>query len=89
LAVYTGADVAVLTGVMANDDACDDRSVLAFDVVAGTAYRIAVDGVAGQMGDIFLAWAMQPAPASSAPPISFEFMGAVPAHRHRLLPDPR
>jgi hypothetical protein len=68
LAAYTGADVAALTEVAANDDACDERSVLAFDVVAGTAYRIAVDGVAGQMGDIFLAWAMEPAAGSSALP---------------------
>lgn len=41
LAVYTGSSVASLTGVASDDHEC---SVLRFDAVAGTTYRIAVDG---------------------------------------------
>lgn len=41
LAVYTGSSVAALTGVASDDHEC---SVLRFDAVAGTTYRIAIDG---------------------------------------------
>jgi len=57
LAVYTGAFLNALTPVASNDDAggiCGSRSQLSFDAVAGTTYRIAVDGKAGAQGALEL-----------------------------------
>jgi hypothetical protein len=58
LAVYTGSSVAALTEVASNDDIDVDlgigQSELAFDAVAGTTYRIAVDGFNGDAGGIAL-----------------------------------
>jgi hypothetical protein len=44
LAVYTGPTLALLNPVASNDQACGSKSKVAFDVVPGTTYRIAVDG---------------------------------------------
>lgn len=45
LAVYTGSTLNGLTQVVADDDSgTDNDSAVAFDAVAGTTYRIAVDG---------------------------------------------
>lgn len=60
LGVYTGADVTALTHRASNDDACEDKSALAVDVVGGTVYHVAVDGYAGATGTIVLWYAMTP-----------------------------
>ena len=54
LGVYTGADVAALSLVGDNDDYYDLQSSVAFNAVAGTTYRVAVDGFMGEQGDIVL-----------------------------------
>jgi len=56
LAVYTGSDVNALTTVANNDDISSSarQSRLSFAPVAGTTYRIAVDGKGGASGNIVL-----------------------------------
>jgi hypothetical protein len=57
LAVYTGPTVDNLTPVAGNDDGgegCASGSRVSFDAVAGTTYRIAVDGAGGDEGQVFL-----------------------------------
>jgi hypothetical protein len=58
LAVYRGASLGALTFVAANDDADRSNGIvtsqLAFNAVAGTTYRIAVDGFDGASGAIAL-----------------------------------
>ncbi len=56
LSVYTGADLASLSLVAENDDinAGHVRSSVTFQAVAGTVYRIAVDGYGGRVGFIVL-----------------------------------
>jgi hypothetical protein len=56
LAVYTGAALAGLTQVAANDDAGLLTSSVTFNAVAGTAYLVAVDGFGGGAGEIELTW---------------------------------
>ena len=60
LAVYTGSTIAGLVLVGANDDFVDFTSRVRFDAVAGTAYRIAVDGFSGSAGAITLSGGMAP-----------------------------
>ena len=60
LAVYTGVDVGDLDEIAANDDECGEQSRLSFQAVGGTAYRIAVDGGASDVGDIALALNLAP-----------------------------
>ena len=63
LAVYTGSAVNALTAVAGNDDARDDlTSRLTFTATAGATYQIAVDGYAGDNGN--LALKLLPTPAS-------------------------
>ena len=69
LAVYTGSAINALTRVARNDDACGsggDRSRVRFKAVAGTAYRIAVDGFAE--GSFTIAVKLVPPPPP--PPVS-------------------
>lgn len=55
LAVYTGTAVNALTWIASNDDGREDRSSrLTFTAVAGTTYRIAVDGFGGDNGNLVL-----------------------------------
>jgi hypothetical protein len=55
LAIYTGTSVNALTPVASNDDAAGGfTSRVAFTAIAGTAYRIAVDGYDGDSGSITL-----------------------------------
>jgi hypothetical protein len=62
LALYTGNTVANLTPVTSNDDANGlQTSQVAFNAVAGTVYRIAVDGYAGAGGDVVLNWILNAA----------------------------
>jgi subtilisin family serine protease len=57
LAVYTGSSVGALTPVAANDSADGGHwSKVAFEAVAGTTYRIAVDGQSGATGAVTLGW---------------------------------
>jgi hypothetical protein len=64
LSVYTGSALADLTLVAENDDpgVGDFHARVSFLALAGTAYRIAVDGYAGAMGVIRLNVATQPNP---------------------------
>lgn len=63
LAVYTGSAVNATTQVAANDDitpGTDTKSRVTFTAVAGTTYRIAVDGfgtAAANRGELALNWA--------------------------------
>ena len=53
LGVYTGTAVGALTTVASNDDANGTtQSQVSFAAVAGTTYRIAVDGFAGATGSV-------------------------------------
>lgn len=55
LAVYTGESVSELTEIASNDEAASDNtSALTFSAVAGTTYRIAVDGWYGSRGIVRL-----------------------------------
>jgi uncharacterized repeat protein (TIGR01451 family) len=62
LAVYTGSSVSGLTTVAANDNdgSSGGTSGVRFTALAGTAYRIAVDGVGGAEGTIALDWSLVP-----------------------------
>ncbi len=67
LAVYTGTSVGALTEVASNDDTrTNSQSRVSFTAVAGTVYRIAVDGYNGASGNIVLNWSS----SSTAPSIS-------------------
>ncbi len=59
LAVYTGGSVGSLTVVATNDDISANfgKSQVSFSAVAGTVYRIAVDGYDGLAGSLVLNWA--------------------------------
>lgn len=78
LAVYTGADLGTLTPLAANDDApppagypaCLGRdSGVSIDAVAGTTYRIAVDGASGTVGNFTLRIVGRPANDGFASPV--------------------
>ena len=61
LAVYTGSALNALTEVAANDDAtCDLASSVSFQAAKGETYRIAVDGVAGDVGTYHLLLRLAP-----------------------------
>lgn len=65
LAVYTGSSLGSLTRVAFNDDVQDGVSVtssVSFRAMAGTTYKIAVDGWAGDKGGVKLNWNGCPAP---------------------------
>ncbi len=60
LAVYTGTAVGSLTVVASNDDESDSvqQSKLSFNAVAGTTYRVAVDGYTGLAGTVKLNYSL-------------------------------
>ena len=70
LGVYTGTAVDGLTEVAANDQdptgQCADQSRVRFDAVAGTTYRIAVDGYIDDEGDLAVNVAPAPVPVNDA-----------------------
>ena len=70
LAVYTGNTVNALTTIGSNDDAGSGlQSQVRFTAVAGTTYRIAVDGFAAARGNIVLnLLSADPAPVLSSNP---------------------
>lgn len=71
LAVYTGGAVGALTPVAANDDDGTPGGAggLSFAVQAGTAYRIAVDGLNGAGGGIALRWFLRRAQSIDFAPV--------------------
>ncbi len=73
LAVYTGGSLETLTPIASNDDTTSNaQSRVTFTPVAGTLYRIAVDGYNGASGLMKLNWS---APSNAAPRLSFERAG--------------
>ncbi|HEX8551714.1 MAG TPA: S8 family serine peptidase [Abditibacteriaceae bacterium] len=68
LGIYTGTSVGATTQRAFNDDesATLSTSKATFTAVAGTNYRIAVDGYNGATGDILLAWTQTVAGGSEA-----------------------
>jgi hypothetical protein len=75
LAIYTGSTIENLTQIVSNDGAASNgASGVTFNAVAGTTYRIAVDGRAGTSGFCTLRW--RPAMRLRAHPVvdgSFHF----------------
>jgi len=69
LGIYTGVSVQALSRVGSNDDesASVRTSRVSISVVAGTTYRIAVDGYGGKQGGILLAGTFQPQLVLAAP----------------------
>jgi Ca2+-binding RTX toxin-like protein len=69
LGVYTGTSVAALTEVASNDDGCDvgTGSFVEFVAQRGQQYRIAVDGLAGDVGtfDLYVEQEAPPVPQCS------------------------
>jgi hypothetical protein len=74
LAVYTGTDVAALTMIDSNNDisVINPRSRVTFSVIAGTTYRIAVDGRNGDSGAVVLNWN-----EVTGPPVNDSFSSAI------------
>lgn len=58
LAVYTGASVNALTLIASNSAPGDSGSSVTFPAIAGTTYRIAIDGFLRQAGMFVLQWSM-------------------------------
>jgi MYXO-CTERM domain-containing protein len=71
LAVYTGSGVSVLAEVASNDNdgSAGNASGLSFAAIAGTTYRIAVDGKAAASGAVTLAWTLLQAQSITFNPI--------------------
>ena len=68
LAVYTGNSMGALVNITSDDDSgVGATSLVEFTAVAGTTYRIAVDGFAGESGSIVLNWrsAIEPPPVGN------------------------
>jgi hypothetical protein len=72
LAVYSGTSLGSLAAVTRNDDVLtcgdrtSDRSTVRFAAVAGTTYRLAVDGYEGAVGAVALSWATYAPPPNDA-----------------------
>jgi hypothetical protein len=66
VAVYTGSSVSALSPVASNDNASSGcvGSLLSFNAVKGTTYRVAVDGKNGATGSFTLQWTGQTADVS-------------------------
>ena len=62
LAAYSGTAINALTQLAANDQFNGvDQSKITIPVVAGTTYRIAVDGFGSSTGTVGLQWSVRPA----------------------------
>jgi subtilisin-like proprotein convertase family protein len=70
LAVYTGSNVNAVTTIVQNDDVAGGvlTSSVTFNAVAGTDYRIAVDGYGGVSGNIILNWNLNGNPTPTPTP---------------------
>src|SRR5437899_11688751 len=76
LGVFTGSSVSALTTIAVNDDVGGGpvTSLVTFNAVSGTAYKIAVDGYNGATGNINLSVSLAGAACSyslSSPSASF------------------
>ena len=71
LAVYAGSGVSTLAEIASNDNdgSAGNASGLSFAAMAGTTYRIAVDGKSGASGAVKLAWTLRQAQSISFDPI--------------------
>lgn len=65
LAAFTGGTVSTLTNVATNDDSCSTQSLISFNAVAGTSYRIQVDGYGSATGNFTLSWSQTVASGSA------------------------
>lgn len=69
LAVYSGSEANGLVPIASSDEACGSQSRLRFDAVAGTTYRVAIDGynLYGQVaaGSFTLTWGPPPPPPAN------------------------
>ena len=76
LAVYTGSDLASLTRVTDNNNSAQCGggfgSVVAFDAVAGTTYRIAIGDAGGARENAFILTLVAPAPPPPGPDLPSE-----------------
>ena len=69
LGVYTGTSVGALTTIASNNNSGGVTSSVTFNAVAGTIYRIAVDGNNGATGNVTLNWTLTPGtPTDTTPP---------------------
>ncbi|MFO8191943.1 MAG: matrixin family metalloprotease, partial [Bacillota bacterium] len=69
LAIYTGSSLTNLQSIASNDDYGGTyQSKVDFNAMAGTAYKIAVDGWRTSTGDIVLSWQFTPDPCSVTAP---------------------
>lgn len=66
LAAFTGAAVNALTVEAGNDDACLEKSRMAFQVRTGVTYSIGVDGFGTASGTFTLSWAFRRPPPNDA-----------------------
>jgi hypothetical protein len=72
LAVYTGSNVSGLTPIVKNDDVGLIRtSQVTFNAVAGTIYKIAVDGWGNNRGTIQLNWTQSNCPPPTSNTVQF------------------
>lgn len=62
LAAYLGDELDFLFPTAGNDDSCGVESQVTFFAAAGSIYSIAVDGFAGTVGNVTLAWSLQVSP---------------------------
>ncbi|NES03041.1 MAG: S8 family serine peptidase [Okeania sp. SIO2F4] len=66
LAIYTGDSVSDLTEVASDDDSGQElESLVTFEAVEGTNYKIAVDGFSGEQGNIVLDLVQQTTPIAN------------------------
>ena len=70
LAVYLGDQVSELTEVASDEDAGGFfTSLVRFNAIKGTTYRIAIDGFGSAQGNIVLSWHQEPDPTVEVPTI--------------------
>src|SRR5919109_710083 len=77
LAVYTGASVASVALIGANDDECGNASRVVVSVAAGIDYSIAVDGFDAESGPFTLRWSRLLPPPNDAFAAAITLTGAI------------
>jgi hypothetical protein len=70
LGVYAGASVDSLTSIAEDDNGCGSQSRVTFGAVAGTTYRVEVDGHNGATGTVAITWDASAAKGVSVSPAS-------------------
>src|SRR5207248_3101343 len=77
-AIYTGANVANLTPVAADEDRGGfDTSQASFNAANGTEYLIVVDGFSAASGNIVLSWSLDTSTTTPFPRITGQPIGLV------------